>query len=401
MIHIVKIARNFIVGLVVFITLSKNAVPESTWSWTPNAWTRTEDYGRIQGFSARPDEKVVGAITVEWRQPELDALGNICIIRGQLTRSSDEEKTPKPVDWFQGLTLYMANASDAKPDWSTGMNEKDTLSGTAIVDSVGMFVFRIDLRKSPKDRTQAQPFQFGLALAQHTGDNESQHVVWNSKTPVIPNSVKALHIPAAPKLSHELDLINRASGWPFSNPNGVVLIRVVNALQRLGKEKTLTILEEYVELTDTANYREEQEIVFWIIRTLFEPIRAEDQIPVPKIAVYFAESENGAMDPITIVDDIPFMLGRQIGLGGVPEHPLAHVKWARLHGDVRKQPLKPSANPLEAAKTVLNRKPFQQLSDFWRPRAIDSVRSQALGMVQGVIPAKPRRSDGTIGNRQC
>src|SRR5262249_45767503 len=163
---------------------------------------------------------------------------------------------------------------------------------------------------------------------------------------------------------------NRASGWPFSNPNGVELIRAVNALQPLGKERALAVLEKYVELTQGGgyfSYFSDREIVFWIIRLLFEPIRLDDRIPSPAIRVFlsdrqFPEAMKWPLNPMAVFGDVPFMVGHRIGSSGHPEEPSSHIRWARLHGVIRDDPLVPTANPLGAAEAILGSRRFKALN---------------------------------------
>jgi len=253
---------------------------------------------------------------------------------------------------------------------------------------------RLDRRKSQHDRSRHQPLQFGLALARHLETGKGgQQVVWNSRAPAISATVKMLDVPAAAKLSRELELINSASGWPSSDPNGAALIRAVNALQQLGKERALATLEEYVDLTDSSDYHSESEIVFWIIRVLFEPIRLNDRIPCPMIAVFLVDEKSAAaphwpLNPMAIVDDVPFMVGHQCGGSGIPEHPSSHIEWARRHGVVRDEPLRPT-NPVVAAQALQDSQPFQQLDEVSRTQATRLVRSQARAMVDTILPVAP------------
>jgi hypothetical protein len=171
----------------------------------------------------------------------------------------------------------------------------------------------------------------------------------------------------------------------------VALIRAVNALQRLGKVRALETLTKYAEL---AGNFDDGEIVFWIIHALFEPIRVGDRIPGPMIAVWLdeealPEAAKWPLNPIAVVNDVPFMLGRQIALGGVPEPPSMHIEWARRHGVVRDQPLWPDVNPLLAAETILGSQQFQQLDEIARDEATRLVRAQAYAMVAGLLPAVP------------
>jgi len=267
-------------------------------------------------------------------------------------------------------------------------------------------VLRIDARKTQHDRARPQVFQFGLALADHTKTGDaSELVTWSSRTPAIPATVQMLPVPAAAELPRELQLINRASGWPFSNPNSVALIRAVNALQRLGKAKALATLEKYVKLTDTFGYIDDQEVVFWIIRVLFEPIRLDDRIPNPAIAVCLvdrdsADAANWPLDPMAVVDDIPFMVGERIGGSGMPEPPSAHVEWARRHGVVRDEPLKPTTNPILVAEAILRSQRFKQLADDLRGQARHLIRSQALAMLDGIVPPTATKHDNDATKEQ-
>ena len=163
--------------------------------------------------------------------------------------------------------------------------------------------------------------------------------------------------------------------------------------QPLGKERALAVLEEYVALTRRFDYFSDQEIVFWIIRLLFEPIRLDDRIPVPGIAVFLvdrgsAEALQWPLNPMAVSADVPFMVGRRSD-GGHAEPPSSHIRWARLHGVIRDDPLVPTANPLAAAEAILNSRGFKALDDFSRAQATEAIRSQALAMVEGIVQPNP------------
>jgi hypothetical protein len=362
------------------------------WRGSDHEWTISRPYNRIRDYADRPDDQTLKSLTIEWQKPELDALGNFCTIRGQLKTPDNGQHGTKPITWFQGVTVYMAMTFDAKPDWSKEVNQVDAMYEIAATSPSGKFRVYFDLRESSYDRTRAQYFQFGVALAKHVTINKtSQNVVWSSRTPVIPSTVQMLYIPAAPRLSRELQLINRASRWPFTNPNGVELIRAVNGLRSLGKERALAVLEEYLKLAQGSNYfSAEPKIVFWIIRLLFEPIRLDDRIPPPGIAVFLVDRESveamkWPLNPMAVSGDVPFMVGRQIAMGGQPEPPSSHIRWARLHGVIRDDPLVPRANPLAAAEAILASRRLKALDEYSRVEATRGIRLQALAMVKGLL----------------
>lgn len=361
-----------------------------SWHWTPDEWTSEEDFVDIHGYAKPPAEQVLDRLTVQWQQPTLDKLGNICTVRGQLVVSEAGKDSSRPVNWFQGISVYLAKSPDAKPDWSKGMDQKDTLSETTTVSPKGEFSLRFDIRKAHRERTKKQPYQFGIALAKHSNPGRSrQKVVWNSRSPVLPATLSMLKVPAAESLSRELELINEASGWPFSNPNGVKLIRAANALQQVGQKRALAVLEEYAGLTSSLDYFEERNIVFWIIRVLFEPIRMDDRIPHPGIYVALLNGDDPGYDnwpliPMAVIDDVPFMVGQQIGGSGRPEHPSTHIEWARRNGVIRDQPIKPTLDPISAAESLINSQRFKQLNGITlRKPAYNLIRSQSMAMVTG------------------
>jgi hypothetical protein len=365
-----------------------------TWKGTTEESSHSGEYKDIKNYTDRPDEQTIKALSVEWQKPELDALSIICTIRGQLKmrQRGAVGKSAVPATWFQGVTVYMARAPGEQPDWSKGMNSADTEGATVVVSPSGKFHVRFDLRDTKYRKGRAQTFQFGLALAQHTIHSKtSQNVVWSTRAPAIPATVQMLVIPAGRELSRELELLNNASRWPFGDRNGANLIRAVNALRLLGKERALAVLEEYAAISRKFDDYREWDVVFSVVRLLFEPIRLGDRIPVPGVAVHLVQRDSPKalawpLNPMTVSRDVPFMAGHQINRGGgMPEDPAVHIRWARLHGVIRDDPLIPKSNPLAAAEAILDGESFKALDNFTRNEVTKAVRSQAVAMVEGLL----------------
>ncbi|MBC8354469.1 MAG: hypothetical protein H8E66_20945 [Planctomycetes bacterium] len=367
----------------------------SSWRSDSRGWTRTSNY-EVTGYADRPDARVLNSVTVHWELPEIDPLGNTCTVRGQLRIPTGDRENTKPIEWFRGVIVYVARQPYAVLNWSNGTNEKDTLERTRVVSGLGRFQVSIDLRDIERDRELEQSFQFGLALAEHEAiTGRSERVVWSSQTPVEASTIQMLSVPAAPQLSREIELINQAGGWPYSNRDGTALIRAVNALRKLGKERALLALEDYIHLTDeNYDYNGDQETVFWIIRLLFEPILLDDSIPPPAIYLHLIDHDSAdfpmwPLNPIDRVEDIPFMVGIQTAGSGMPEHPSSHIEWARRHGVIRDEPLRPTKHPLAAAEQLLRSKKFSRLHEQLRGIAVTSIRSQALAMIPGILEPLP------------
>lgn len=357
----------------------------SSWSSRgDDSWRIQTRYREITGYQTKPEE--AGVVNVEFFKPKLDALGNHCQITGRVNVTL--EKFDKPVGWFQGITVYLAKVPEQKCDWSSGISS-DAVAEQVILQNDGTFEVEFDLRETSRIPAKLAEHQIAISLATHDAHKagNAQTVVWESKDPAVKETVKMFELPASPEIPRELRLIDLASGWPFSDADGVKVIRAVNALRPLGKKRSLKLLQEYTE--SLSNTFDDVEIVFWIIRILFEPADVRKQIPSPAIAVYFDSGDKGnsiskysilwPLDPIELSHDVPFMLGRQIGMGGRPEHPMSHIAWAVKFGVLRETALVPE-NPLLAAERLLSSKKFKRIPQSQWSNKIDHVRKQAIAM---------------------
>jgi len=363
----------------------------STWRSVGDLWSISSLY-EISGYAERPEKDVVQSVVVRWAVPEIERSGNYRI-RGRLWIPGEGASKARPIDWFQGVTIYVATSPGGQPDWSKGTSEKNAFGKTVLVRGSGRFDVTFDWRELERDRKRSQAFQFGLSLAKHTElKNGRQRVEWMSKTPVVASATTMLTFPAAPALSPELELVKAAAGWPFYDPDATKLVRAANALRKLGKEDALAALENYIDISGGFGRVNDEEIVFWIIRLLFEPIRLEDRIPPPRIRVFFVEREDAdaplrRLDPIVLVDDTPFMVG-VLGSVTLPESPFSHIEWARRHCVIRDEPLRPTNNPLVAAEKLLK---SQKFSRHRSDKAASFVKTQAVTMAAGILEPLPER----------
>lgn len=371
-----------------------NARAELRWSAPESTYTTTGH--DTKGYSPRPDDETVKSVQVEWDKFDIDPLDKFCTVRGRLT-VADAAQGSRPVDWLQGIMIYTSKMPETTPSWSRGLSERNSVSSTVVVKQSGHFQKRIDLRRLRRDRQLAQRFQFGVALGRHIPTPADRDmIVWDIRAPALAQSVALRTVPAAPELSASIDLIRKASDWPFENHDSSVLIRAVNELQRLGKEPALKELEQYLRFTDGFEYWNEQEIVFWIVRLLFQSNDDGHRLRPPGISVHLedgnaAEADQWPLKPIAVADDIPFMLGHRINFStGKSRHPKEDIAWARRHATIRDKPLMPTRNPLEAANALLADHRFLALGERFLEDATCSVRMQALdtaGLSTKQIPA--------------
>ena len=355
-------------------------------------------YRRVKGYAKRPDDISHQNIKVVWYPAKLNALSNDCTISGVLVLHDQQSDRMSPVNWFQGVGLYLAKMPETRLDWTAGTDDVQAIREYTVLNREGRFQFKIDLRRLKRRREVAEAFQMGIVLATHSDDEVT--VEWKRKQSPIPGSVQMITIPEATPLSHELEMLNRVRSWPKRNVPTVDLINTVNALQKLGKDLALETLERYLELDDGLFVDDDRQTVFWIVRLLFEPIRADESIPVPGTEGIRRGEDGELRSLLEVVTDIPFAVSTY-GPNN-PDDPRSHIAWAWRHGIMRDKQLIPRNNPLEAAEWLIN---SGRLRDHKEEMFYDdesrliSIHAQALAMTGGLIPPLiPRGSSLRYGD---
>jgi hypothetical protein len=180
----------------------------------------------------------------------------------------------------------------------------------------------------------------------------------------------------------------------------VRLIRAVNALQPLGKERALKALREYVRLAeglafeDCFKYQIDGYRVLPIARLLFENpppfVLGAGDVPPPA-------GREWPLFPMALVQDVPFMLVSGYMLAGKAQSAQEYLRL--LQGSIREAPLSPRASALEAADDLTQ-------SDAWKALHLGpgnegrkrwQVRGQALGALRAIFARRPEE----ISNDCC
>jgi len=146
-----------------------------------------------------------------------------------------------------------------------------------------------------------------------------------------------------------------SNGWGY-NPRSV--IRAVNALQPLGKEKALAAVAEYLRIATDWFESSGAHGMFLVLRTLFEIPNPPGHMPVMRVG---QPSPPGPEDPtkiprfpIYIQDDIPFLMVSGYSLFGQPEDPRKHLNYFREHGVIRSLPLVPPPDPAPSIRRAFD-----------------------------------------------
>ncbi len=183
--------------------------------------------------------------------------------------------------------------------------------------------------------------------------------------------------------------------------NPLLLIRAVNALQKLGKEKAIAALTEYLRVSSSFDDGG-REGTFLVLRALFDVPDKPGFLPTMQVG---APSPPGPPDPhavprypVIIVDDIPFVLVRGYELGGQPEPPESHLEWFRANGVLRRAPLVPTTTPLATLDRIVGSKSTAFLSqtgvgEDGRMLIAEQGARLLVSALGGALPTKTNADD--------
>jgi hypothetical protein len=128
----------------------------------------------------------------------------------------------------------------------------------------------------------------------------------------------------------------------------LALIKVVNTLQPLGKEKALAAIDEYLRVAD--EYSDARIGLFWVLRVLFDIPEGKGAMPS---MIEGTPSPLLPRSPVWIGHDIPLLLTSWLG-GSVRNPVEEQVEYFRQNGLLRSEPLRPTDDPLSILDDVMN-----------------------------------------------
>ena len=374
-----------------------------SWNSSEAVWHYQETRKLDKQFLRLPDDGRLSQLEVEWKEVVVEELGNYCTISGCIQTKSDVGQW-EPIDWQQYIGVHLNQEPLATPDWSGGVDPASVMSKEAKVDRDGTFRADFDLRECHPRFREFRQLQVGVSLAQQTFIDPDQLIIeLNSSFPVLKRSVRMLTIPVNKELPEILRLINDANGWPDRDSSAVDLIRAANALRKLGRDEAIQAMEDYRRLVmapDAELDIMEAYVIYGLIQCAFEPADPNENLPSPKYLM-FLDSRTRSVpfaawprDPMEIYEDIPWLLGKGVMLGGVPWDPQSDLTWLRRHGVLRDTPLRPADNPLASAVRLMQEPRFAMLPEDIRKTATSQLKEQAWAMVADFLPPVEKNSWG-------
>ena len=326
----------------------------------------------------------------------------VLTVRGQLLIASEDGKVVRPVDWLQGVRIVVARIPKAQPDWSKRYDEKDSACADCVIEKGGEFRADLEPYELRRPVGGVELFQVALSLGTHSG----RQITWRNSVPVLPQSVAMIEVAGPRPISPILQAINGAPSVDGEKFNPVMLVRAVNRLHALGKEKAIKEMREYLKIAgdwysaernpadiDTSDHQ----CLFLIIRLLFRPADPTEKRPHMWIGQLVPSPPIGDLAwplfPLEVQDDVPFLVTSGADLIGRPEHPKSHVDWAEKYGQLRTRPLHPGDNPLLSVDELLARPKAKHLLGNWR--YTDMVRRQAWRAIAHLVDPKdlPKQSE--------
>ena len=393
-----------------------NRVAADEWSGDQvSAWVRSD---RFPKESHNPDEKEAARLKIKWNQPRVGDLKfrerhgdikaklketsesssfTVIELSGTILVESPDGKSSKPIDWLQGVRVAIATSPKARPNWGKGFPRFKSTWSDFVIETNGNFVVLVDPSDINRLVGNTAEFQVGLSLGKKSG----QRITWYDSAPALPQSITMLPIPGPKPLSATLTFVNDSpsiSGLDAFDPTK--LVRAVNHLHGLGKDKAVSELRKFLNMTnglnpfvrrDPANIDTAQpNSLFLITNLLFEDKDSKNPRPGIRIGQIIVPGEKDKDHwpyfPLGLQDDIPFLINGPIVLGGAPTPPHVHLDWAEKHGVLRAKSLQPANDPLATADKFL--------AHAWVKR-IDvvsgDIRQQAWQSISEVpnLPKKP------------
>jgi hypothetical protein len=373
-------------------------------------FTYSETKPDLPNETHNPDEAELKRLRVSWGKPVMGYCDYVSLktaerkwfesdelhyyralaIRGRLEIVPEDGKSTKPIDWIQGVRILLARKPNTKPDWSKRSNRDDSVWQDCVIRNDGSFFVNFNPDEIHRPVGGIEPFQVGLVLAKKSG----RTVTWTTKAAALPQSVTTVMVSGPKPLSPTMQAINGSPSVMEADFNPVMLIRAVNRLRALGKEKALAELREFHSIArgsrnvlhDPTNIdTSDGECIFLIVRLLFEPADPKDKMPLMGIGAFQPspkeiDKARWPLFPLALHDDVPFLLGQvYLFASGCPESPLAHVEWAEKHGKLRAKPLRPPDDPIKAADSLMATPEAKRL---FKDNDRGDVRRQAWRMIQ-------------------
>lgn len=326
------------------------------------------------------------------------------LISGKLTLIAPDGQSEAPPDWIQGVNVIVARRPQTKLDWSVRQEDSTSAWSHCVLEKDGSFHATFSPGEILRVPGKVESFQIGLSL----GIKDGRTITWKNTIPVLPQSVAMIRLPGSPVVSTTQQFIAAAPSINTHRFDSLPLVRAVNHLHSLGKERAIAELKKFLKTApefyhvgprDPANIdTADRDCVWLIVSLLFDPVDAAHPRPLIWWIVPINE-EHKELDgipwpnyPLVVEQGLPFLVTQFYGaIGGVPPNPMEPVTWASKHGRLREKPLEPGLEPFKAALTAIANLEAKGVS-FDK----EQVREQAWRLLMDATKELPAAKDPKI-----
>ncbi|MCC6874805.1 MAG: hypothetical protein IT378_10910 [Sandaracinaceae bacterium] len=175
-----------------------------------------------------------------------------------------------------------------------------------------------------------------------------------------------------PELRRLMALLAAVPGLDGDDFDPRPLIRAVNALQPLGAQRALDVIEEHLRVAPAYAHGDTQGF-FLVLRALFEPTPSHPPMLVGAPEPTLPEQSRLSLYPLAVLDGVPFLLVSGYMLGGQPQPPEQHLQFYRTQGRLRAGPLAPGARPFTALTSLMAQVPSQRGEHAWQVLTMEQV----------------------------
>lgn len=288
------------------------------------------------------------------------------LISGKLTLIAPDGQSEAAPDWVQGVNVIVARRPQTKLDWSVRQEDSTSACSDCVVEKDGSFHAVFAPGAILRVPGKVESFQIGLSL----GIKDGPKITWKNTIPVLPQSEAIIRLPGSPVVSTTQQFIAAAPSINTHRFDSLPLVRAVNHLHSLGKQRAIAELKKFLKTAPDSHYQgprdpanidtADRDCVWLIVSLLFDPIDAAHPRPLIWWIVPTNE-EHKQLDgipwpnyPLVVEHGLPFLVTQFYGaIGGVPPDPMEPVIWASKHGRLREKPLEPGPDPFKAALTAI------------------------------------------------
>ncbi len=328
-------------------------------------------------------------LTVEWGKPAKGKprVGHARLVVPFTVYVTMPDSKKQAVDWQLPVVVVVNRLPGKRLDLTKAFKEEEVVySNVVVVKSSGKAEARIDLSVVHTIIGKVEYFECFVHLPTRSWDR----VMWSAKDQIVSNSVVMLPIPGPPEMDEIQIAINHCPTLNQKQFNPINVLKAVNPLVRLGKDKAIQELQRYHDLAGCELERN-------VVRVESSDAATRFCIRVITDTIFETPQATGIRSKdrrdIVMSDGIPFSTGPFAFFGFTPIDLTKYLAQLKKDGKMLSNELVPSSNPLRAADSAYAILKANDPKSKWADNRYRwRLREQALLMIQPLYPVATNHS---------